>query len=310
MTAQVLQLHPDRPRLTLAQALDAFESHLEEAELRPNTQDAYRHAVRKYAAFLERFPGAEQAFEDKSGAEHAVREWRDEQLEVRRFAASTVNLSLAAIKLLYQAAMFIDIKVKSPKVPRPGAPKALDRKDEARLRHLVDKLAESGEWKDVRNAALIYLLLDTGARIDECHRLELPDVPLARRNAKVRLYGKGGKVRQIKINQNLRDRLLRWLRLRAELEKAEGSTKLWISQKGPMSYGGLKTLVRSFGPMAKIESLSPHDLRHTFGTRLRQAGVDLAVIAELMGHESVTTTMRYTRPGEQEKDDIIDKVFG
>lgn len=307
MPAQVLQLHRT---ITLQQALDAFEDHLEEADLGAGTKDTYRKLVRYYSGFLADYPGAERAFADKIGAEMAARAWRDELLENRRRSPSYVQTSLAAVKLLYTAALYVDIKVKGVKQPKQGAPRALDRKDESRLRYLVDKLAESGHWKDIRNAALVHLLLDTGARIQECAQWDLADFTLSARKSRVRILGKGRKVRHLKLSDNARKRLMAWLKLREQVPQAQGSTKLWIGEKGPMTTDGLRRIIRDLGPMAKIEELSPHVLRHTFGTRLRQAGVDLVVIAELMGHESVTTTMRYTRPGEQEKDDVIDKVFG
>ena len=136
------------------------------------------------------------AFTDLVGAEGAVTSWKRDMLAARA-SASTVNQALAAVTLMYAQAG-LRISVKRVRIPRPGEPDALTRQQEAALRRAAAR-------RGPRDAAIIAVLLDTGARVEECARLEVEDFAITARTGEVRLHGKGDEVRCAPLARRARD---------------------------------------------------------------------------------------------------------
>src|SRR5260370_15737580 len=95
-----------------------------------------------------------------------------------RSSPATVNQALAAVTLMYEQAG-LRIAVKRVRIPRPGEPGALTCQEEAALRR-------SAARRGPRDAAIIEVLLDTGARVEECARLDAGDFAITPRTGEVR----------------------------------------------------------------------------------------------------------------------------
>jgi integrase/recombinase XerD len=85
---------------------------------------------------------------------------------------------------------------------------------------------------------------------------------------------------------------------------------LFISQKGGrLTSNAIWKVVKKYGNKVGIDDLTPHSLRHTFGTMLiRKHKVDLVTTAALMGHENIATTAIYTQPNQQDMIDAVEKL--
>lgn len=160
-----------------------------------------------------------------------------------------------------------------------------------------------------RDEALLNLLLYTGLRVSEVAALRVEDAVLNERSGKVIVRsGKGRKYREVPLHRETRGSLQSYLEVRLD---GGGGDKpgsyLFVGQRGPLGVRGIQMRLRALGKAAGME-VTPHQLRHTFATRLlREAGADLVTVAALLGHESVTTTAIYTRPGEA---DLAEAVTG
>lgn len=153
-------------------ALAALNRHLDRCALAANTTKAYRARTRAYAAWLDQHAGEHQdAFVDQVGAEAAVTAWR-RHLITTKAGPSTVNQALAAVDLLYEIGAGLQLKVKRARVPRPGEPDALTPKEQGAVERAADR-------RGARDAAIVALLLYTGARAQECARLDLDDLALS-----------------------------------------------------------------------------------------------------------------------------------
>lgn len=313
MAATVTPLHRSRDCAQAAQhALTALTTHLERSTLSPHTIEAYHRQAAAYTAWLcQHQADHPDAFTDTTGAEHAVTAWRRRMLH-RRASPSTVNQALAAITLMYQHGPGLTLnpkKVTRVRVAKPGAPDALTRRQEGALRRAAER-------RGPRDAAIINLLLDTGARVAECARLDLADVPVTARTGQARLHGKGDQVRHVPIPPTTRRHLTTWQTTRRQLlaERPELAARvadaLWIGQRGRTTAKGITEVVLACGRDAGIEGLRPHRLRHTYATRLREGGMDPAQIQTLMGHVSITTTARYFRAGQAEVAAEIERILG
>ncbi|MGP3960915.1 tyrosine-type recombinase/integrase [Nonomuraea sp. 3N208] len=155
-----------------------------------------------------------------------------------------------------------------------------------------------------RDAAIIAVLLYAGAREEECVRLEVDDIAITARTGTVRLHGKGDQVRTVPIPPTARARISAWLDIRG---RQPGP--LWIGQRGALTISGIVQVVLAVGDDAKLPGLRPHRLRHTYATRLREGGADVAQVQALLGHASLDTSARYFRAGTTEQAAVVNRVF-
>ena len=153
---------------------------------------------------------------------------------------------------------------------------------------------------------IVVFALSTGMRQDEILSLEWPDVDLFRKTVTV-VRSKNGEKRTIPLNQ----KAFELLKEKAKVRHIR-SSYVFASEAGTKILR--RNLLRAFYNVverAKIEDFRFHDLRHTFATRLAQAGVDLYKIAKLLGHKDIKMTQRYSHHYPESLRDgveVLDKV--
>lgn len=220
---------------------------------------------------------------------------------VRKAAPRTVNRRLAALSRFFKWAAAHDLTRRDPtagvrtlRLPA-RRPKALTPQEERKLRRVV---AEAG---NVRDVALVEVLLGTGVRVGELLALRRGDIVLkARSGALTVRRGKGGLTRTVPLTADVRSALKVYL----EQLGHEGGDNgpLWQGTRGPLQdRGGVCRMLEKYARWAKIEELTPHTCRHTFATRYLEANAgDLRGLASLLGHASLNTVMIYTEPSEED----------
>lgn len=155
---------------------------------------------------------------------------------------------------------------------------------------------DTSAWSGQRDLVLLTILYNTGARVSEVIGLRNADLIAPAGNA-VLLHGKGRKERVVPLWKRSSTLLRRW----QEQSGATAQSAICPNRFGqPMTRSGvtyrLKLAVekaRQRCPSLLGKTISPHTIRHTTAMHLLQAGVDLAVIALWLGHESITTTHQY-----------------
>jgi len=167
-----------------------------------------------------------------------------------------------------------------------------------------------------RDRAILELFYASGLRLSEVAGLDLEDVNLAARMARV--LGKGGKQRLVPFNTSTADAIRAYLGGREQLVRAGRTTVAAPvrgrrpTDRGPrpgrprdalfVNYRGGRLTVRSIDRLVRHYvslsgtrvGISPHALRHSFATHLLGRGADLRAIQELLGHARLSTTERYT----------------
>jgi integrase len=142
----------------------------------------------------------------------------------------------------------------------------------------------------------VIVALNTGMRIGEILNLRYDQIDLASGVIIVE-HTKNGKIRKIPINSKLHDLL--------DNAKMIGN---FVFGNGINPYGSIKKGFHAAIRRAGIPHLRFHDLRHTFATRLVSNGVDLATVKELLGHSTITMTMRYTHPTPEHKIQAVESL--
>lgn len=176
----------------------------------------------------------------------------------------------------------IFLRIEKPKVDVKVKP-ALN--EEQILRIL--QACEGKEWLRRRDKALILLLLDTGARAQEVHRLTVADVS----HDPIVLKGKHAKERVAFLSPETQLALRRYLK--ACPFKPTGEQPLWWGAKGALTLWGILEVVEHIGERAGITPLGCHIFRRSFATWSLRNGLDLHRLQLLMGHSSPAVTQQY-----------------
>jgi len=219
-----------------------------------------------------------------------LREYQSHMLTVRGLKPATINRRMAAIRAWLRWAKGAGVIQDLPRFPHQasiprGAPKALDKLEEARFLRAVEREGNG------RDSALIALMLYAGLRVGEVVMLQREDVEISERKGRVIVRaGKGMKHRAVPLCLESRNMVRPWL-LKV--------TKKWVfpGRSEHLSVRAAQDVIKKYAYLAHLEGVTPHTLRHTFATRLLRAGKDIVIVATLLGHSRLDTTARYTRPG-------------
>jgi integrase/recombinase XerC len=171
-----------------------------------------------------------------------------------------------------------------------------------------------------RDRALLELLYAAGLRVSELTGLNLADMEQKERVLRVR--GKGNKERIVPYGVKAQDALENYWPLRDELLLHTAGTRASRRSAAPhtdavfLNYSGRRLTQRSVGRIVKKYvrlvnvnwDLHPHSMRHAFATHLLADGADLRAIQELLGHQSLSTTQKYTHASIRQLMDIYDKA--
>jgi integrase/recombinase XerC len=274
----------------------------------PHTLRAYQREVGNFAAYL-----VKQQQTEMAGVEHLqIRAYLGE-LYGRGLSKASVARSLAAIRSWFQWLAKAGHVASNPAalVATPKLPKHLPRVPSIEeMNQLVDGASseEAAAWPE-RDRAIFELLYGCGIRNAELVGLNLNDIQWAREVILVR--GKGRKQRFVPLGDAAAEAIRAYLPSR-ELRLAGRSNEALLLN---LQRGGRLT-TRSVGRIVKQISMAkglpaeihPHTLRHAFGTHMLEEGADLRAIQELLGHERLSTTQRYTQLTVNQVTQVYDRT--
>lgn len=165
------------------------------------------------------------------------------------------------------------------------------------------KSCEGRRFEDVRDTAIIRLMIDTGTRRAEVAGLRLEDVTIdvkAGRGAAT-VHGKGRRVRTVPFGTKTAMALRRYQKARDGHPRAATTDALWLGARGPLSGDGIMQMLQRRGAAAGIKGLHPHQLRHTFAHRWQAAGESESDLMALAGWKSPAMLRRYASSAAMER---------
>jgi len=276
----------------MTKELGAFLAYLEhERNASPHTRLSYRTDLVQFAHFLK-----DKGFTLRSADPVLVRAYLV-HLHEQKQKKSSIARKLAALRSFFQFCLrkgWVDDNpakvVASPKQDRP-VPSFLSEQE---MQSLLDT-PKADDVLGLRDKAILELFYATGIRLAELVGLNLENVGLEERLAKVR--GKGKKERIVPFGRKAQESLRVYLGRRAELlSKGRSETAVFLNYRGarltPRSVE--RTVDKYLRQAGLLRRISPHSLRHSFASHLLGRGADLRAIQELLGHESLATTQKYT----------------
>ena len=189
--------------------------------------------------------------------------------------------------------------IDSPKLPKT-LPKYLTLDESVQLLEAVD-----GSHAQ-RDYCILTLFLNCGLRISELIGININDI----QGDALRVFGKGGKSRIVYLNDACQDALQQYLAVRRPIHGRDSNALFLSGRDQRISKSSVHALVKKHLAMAGLDSTeySSHKLRHTAATLLYQdAGVDIRVLKELLGHESLSTTEIYTHVSNKQIEDASNR---
>ena len=283
-----------------------------------HTLRAYSREVRGFAAFLAERLGEDAAI---ASVEHTdIRAYMG-VLYDRGLGKASVGRALAAVRSWFKwmaktglVEQNPALLVSTPKLPKhlprvPGMEElgrvmdSLERGLGIREQGLGDESLEMSAWPE-RERVIFELLYGCGIRNSELVGLDVNAIHW--RDDAVRVFGKGKKERLVPLGDAAAEAIRAYLPLRETRLEAAGKGKL--VHDGPLLVnarlrGACRLTTRSVGRIVKsiavgrglAADVHPHTLRHAFGTHMLEEGADLRAIQEMLGHERLSTTQRYTQ---------------
>jgi|HubBroStandDraft_6_1064221.scaffolds.fasta_scaffold29430_2 integrase/recombinase XerC len=279
-------------RTPVEKAIDKFLHSLRQRNASVHTLKAYTGDLGNFAAYV------------------GARDWRRiDHLTIRGFLShlyekglgkTSVARALAAVRSFYRWLAQEGVVEQNPAalVSTPKLPKKLPRVPTIEEMNTVldGQMPEVASFPE-RDRIMFELLYGCGIRNSELIGINLDDIRLS--SEAILIRGKGKKERYVPFGDSVKAALAVYLPLRQQTlaERKKITTALLINQRG----GRLTT--RSVGRIIKKVAVAkglspdvhPHTLRHAFGTHMLEEGADLRSIQEMLGHERLSTTQRYTQ---------------
>ena len=216
---------------------------------------------------------------------------------VENFKPQTVNLRLQAVNRYLEFSKLEKLKMKFVKAQQKNFLENVI--SDADYKFLKARLKADGyeQWYFI-----VWFMAATGARVSELLQIKAEHVSVGYLD----LYSKGGKMRRIYIPKRLCTEAAKWLKGRGVI-----SGYLFTNRTGNrISTRGIAIQLKHFAETYGInrEVVYPHSFRHRFAKNFLEKFNDIALLADLMGHESIETTRIYLRRTASEQQKIVDKV--
>lgn len=261
-----------------------FEKLLITKNLAKNTVNAYVHTIESFKKEKRRFEKA------------SLLSWKAEMIET--YKGKTVNQKIQAMNNYLDCVGKPKLKLKAIKVQQKTyLENVISDADYSFLKKQLKK-ENNLQWYFI-----VRFLGATGARISELIKVKVEHV----KNGYIDLYTKGGKIRRIYIPVALQKELLPWL----EKDLKITSGYIFLNRFGQsISPRGIAQQLKKFAKKYGIDTkvIYPHSFRHRFAKNFLAKYNDIALLADLMGHESIETTRIYLRKTASEQQEIVNKI--
>lgn len=227
----------------------------------------------------------------------------------KNYTANTLLRKLAVLRSFYKFCVKkkkITVnpveEIESPKLPQRKAIYLTDQE-----KFVLFQTAKNKTYKidGKRNYAILILLYYTGIRVSELVNLTFNSIVPDGLEYVVKVIGKGNKERHIPLNVEAKSVLDVWMKDRPACE----SNAIFTANSKKMTSRNLQYMIKNLAQEAGIEKkITPHKLRHTFGTNLLLKGANLVNIQALLGHANLNTTQIYVHTNKESLSKDIQKL--
>ncbi len=273
--------------------IEEFLNYLRyERNMSPLTVQNYDKDLRAFESYLKNL---DNHLSVESADSDLIRGWMESMMD-KGNTATSINRRLSALRSFFRFALSHKMVDSDPAhlVRGPKREKVLPQ---FLKEYEADKLLDGNavwtdEYKEARARTIISMFYQTGMRVAELVGLDDEAIDFA--SGQVKVTGKGNKQRVVPFGKELEGILQRYLRVRDE--QVERLTKaVFVTEKGErMTHSQVRYEVRkNISLVSTLKKRTPHVLRHTFATAMLNNGAGIESVKQLLGHESLDTTMIY-----------------
>jgi site-specific recombinase XerD len=279
--------------LSIDDAIVLFQDqYLAARNLAPLTRTSYGSDLRQLARYLAKELGLERVDQ----VQPRYLQGFLVTLDRRGLRGSSRRRKVVTIRSLFRFLVQQGVLTHSP--AEELLPPEREREERRVLTEAEYKRLMAAAQHEVRDGAILELLLQTGIRQSECAAITLGDLQLPARVSRdaghvgsLRVHGKGRKERVLTLNYKACRALKAYLAVRPKIDDEEA---LFLTKfEKPLGARSIRNVVGKYLAEAGIPGASTHALRHTFATHHVRKGTKLDVVRQALGHESLATTSVY-----------------
>ena len=283
----------------IKQAITTFKNHLAHQGRASATILAYSKDIEQLANFV--------AKSEKTNLKEITKEDIDafkESLSSTNYTTKSISRKINSIKSFFSFIQANGAITENP-ATNVSHPK-YDIKPPRILNKIEYRALRDACREDLRMAAIVELLLQTGMRISELANLKIGDLDLNSNQITIRAY-ESHPERVIPLNQPVKESISRYMENRPK----SGNTNVFITKTGnPFLIRNIRSNLDRYFHIAGIENAKVNDLRHTFIAQQLSSGSPLVYISKLVGHKRLSTTEKYlefiSEKPEKDKPKLID----
>ncbi len=273
---------------------EQYKKHMQKLDVELKLREFSPHTIRAYLRYNKQF----LKFIDKqpeSIKNDDIKLFLSHLLSDKHLSANSLNLVRAALLFFYNEILELNIvKIKTPKIEKT-LPTVLTKKEVLNLFNATNNF---------KSRLMLKLLYSSGLRVSELTKLKYEDINYEEKTGLVR-QGKGKKDRMFILSQEVIDDLITF-------QKKQGKNKGYIftnNKNLPISTRNIQKMIKISAKKADInKNVTPHKLRHSFATHLLEAGTDIRMIQELLGHSNLQTTQIYTHISRERIKKVINPL--
>ena len=230
-----------------------------------------------------------------------IKEWIV-SLKKNNISNTTISRRISSIKVFFNFLVknnLIEInptlKIIAPKLNKV-LPNILGQKQAEQLltQAAIYEVEEESQEVRIRDYAILEVLYSTGIRVSELVGLDVEDINFS--NLTLKVLGKGKKERFVPFGIPAREAIDKYLKDSRNSLNDKNSQALFLGLRGKrLNVRQVRRILnKAMDQIENSKEVSPHDLRHSAATHMLEAGADLRIVQELLGHSSLATTQKYT----------------
>ncbi len=258
---------------------DKLETELKIRGFSNRTVESYLYHNINFSNFIKKDP--------KEVNEQDAKKYLAYLISDKKYSPRSANLALSSLKFFYNEVLQNSAfnEVKAPKLEKK-LPTVLTKDEIKKLLNAVN---------NPKHMLIIEFMYSSGLRVSECVNLKIDDLDISEKMGKIK-HGKGNKERYIILSDNLINHFNNYIS-----KKKDNSQYVFSVNGRPITTRQAQKVVKEAAKKAGLKKrVFCHALRSSFATHLLEAGTDIRVIQELLGHSDLSTTQIYTKVSTQQ----------